>query len=167
MATETETLAGWVRPIAEQLLEGRREMAALARSVPDDAWSSPSPLEGWTYKDLLAHLASGDWVCQTVLSAVTGGEPVDIGKLNLDFVNLENARMLKERQGRSVGELIDEMEEESEDTRALLARLTDEDESRKQDDAPMSLGQYLQGFPGHDRTHLEQLRTVFEGEAEA
>ena len=157
--------ASWVEPIAEQLRESRVQIADVARAAPPDAWKKPSPNEGWTCKDLLAHLATGDWVLQMVLKAVTSDTPVNIGEVgDLDFISEGNARRLKERAGCSPEELIEEVEAERMATQELLSRLTEADESRSQEDAPIKLGDYLRGFPGHDRQHLEELRKGARGE---
>jgi len=34
-------------------------LVAIARGVEPSRWRDPSPYQGWTYKDLLAHLATG------------------------------------------------------------------------------------------------------------
>jgi len=123
----------------------------------------PSPLEGWTYKDVLAHLATGDWVCQTILRSVVTNKPLDLAVINLDYINAGNARLLAERKERSVEELIAEVEAEGEETQELLAQLSEGDEGRTQEGAPMSLGQYLKdAFPGHDRDHAAHLRTALD-----
>jgi uncharacterized damage-inducible protein DinB len=159
----TRTFAPWVEPIAEQLQESRTQIVEVARSIPEQAWTKPSPNQGWSYRDLLVHLAVGDWVCQTVLRAITTNEPLKIGEVaSLDWISAGNAERLKERKERTVDELIVEVEAEGDETQELLARLADADESRTQEDAPLSLGAYLATFPGHDRTHLAELRTALE-----
>jgi hypothetical protein len=149
----------WVEPIAAQLREGRSQIVEAARAVPVEAWARPSPSSGWTYRDLLVHLAVGDWVCQTVLRAVVANERLDVAA-TFGSVDAGNERLRQERTSRSVEELIAEVEAEGEETQGLLAELTDADESRSEEDAPMNLGQYLREFPGHDRAHLEELRTA-------
>ncbi len=199
------TFASWVEPIAAQLRESRAQIIALAGSAPAEAWSKPSPNEGWTCKDLLAHLATGDWVCQTVLRAAVGDEaadlevPRDLDAMSrgnarllkeratwsveellqevqalraavgneaadpevvrgLDAISRGNARLLEERATCSVEELLREVQAEGEETQELLARLTEAHEPLSVRDAPMSLGEYLRGFPNHDRRHLAELR---------
>ena len=160
----TRTFAPWVAPIAEQLRQSRQEIARTAHRFLPEMWSMPSPLEGWTYKDLFAHLSTGDWVCQTILRAVIANEPIEVDKVaNLDWVNAGNARLLDERAERSAEDLIAEIEVEGEETQDLLTQLSEADESRTQEGAPMSLGQYLRdAFPGHDRDHLAQLKTALD-----
>ncbi len=156
----SRTFASWVEPIATQLRESRREIAEVARTIPEGAWSRPSPDPGWSYRDLLAHLAAGDWVCQTVLRAAVGGERFDMTiTTQLDD---QNARVIEERKGRSVQELIAEVAAEGEGTQELLGQLNEADEERRQEDAPMSLVEFLRFYPTHDRDHLAQLRTALQ-----
>jgi uncharacterized protein (TIGR03083 family) len=157
----TRTFTPWVGPIAAELRETRNEVMRVARQLLPEQWSHPSPLEGWTYKDLLAHLATGDWVCQTVLTAVTTRTPLDPQVTDLDFVNEGNAQRIEERKEASVDELIAELEREGEKTETLLAQLTNVHEPLK-GDAPMSLGDYLRGFPGHNQQHLHELKTALD-----
>jgi ribosomal 50S subunit-associated protein YjgA (DUF615 family) len=158
----TRAFAQWVAPSAEQLRQSRSDIARTARQLLPEHWKMLSPLEGWSYKDLLAHLATGDWVFQTVLRAVTANERFDLAEINPDYVNAGNARLLEERKERAVEELIAEVETEGERTQELLAKLTDADENRTQEGAPMSLAEGVRSFPGHDRDHLAQLKTVLD-----
>ena len=158
--TSGRTFAPWVEPIAAQHRESRGQVIRAARQMFPEQWRMPSPLPGWSYQDLLAHLAVGDWVCQTVLRAATANERLDMAAIaDLDGAN---ERYRQERAGRSVEELLTEVEEEGEDTQALLARLTEADENRTQEDAPVGLGEYLRMFPGHDREHLAELRQALD-----
>ena len=129
-----------------------------ARSIPLAAWSRPSPNPGWTCKELLAHLATGDWAFQSGLRVVIAKQRLDIAQFG--NVNEVNARFVGERSGRSIEELIAEVEAEAEETQELLTKLKEDDERHMPDNAPMSLGEYLRLFPEHDRTHLEQMRTA-------
>lgn len=152
--------APWVEPIAKELREGRHEIGRTAQRFLPEMWSMPSPLEGWTYKDLLAHLAVGDWVCQSILGAVVVNKTVDLSILAQ--LNERNEQYRSERVERTADELIAELGVESDETQELLSKLSDADEARKQEDAPMSLGEYLRMFPSHDRDHLAQLATALD-----
>ena len=160
------TFAAWVAPSAEQLREGRIEIARTARKLLPEHWSMLSPLEGWAYKDLLAHLASGDWVFQSMLRAVLGeGEPIAL-KPGFD-VNAGNAQRIDERKERSAEELIAEVESEGEATQELLARLPEDLDrgqvvGRMQDGTPVTLQQWVRGFPRHDTGHGAQLKTALD-----
>lgn len=155
------TFAAWVEPIAAKLRDTRREIVVVAESTPDGAWEETSPLDPWTYKDLLAHLATGDWVCQSVLNMVVHGT-------EFDFQGPDdgNARFVQERREMPVAELIAEVEAEGEETQELLSQLKDEHQGLTREGARMNLGDYLRGFPGHDEQHLAQLRTAQEARRE-
>ena len=152
------TFVAWVKPIAAELRETRAAIVEVARRAPAEAWSKPSPNDGWTCKDLLAHLATGDWVLQGVLGLVTGGE----GRLitGIEEVNEGNAARIEARRETPPAALADEVEAMGERTQELLAKLQESHESLKGDNVPMSLGDYLRGFPDHDRDHLNDLRTA-------
>ena len=162
----TRTFAVWVAPVAEQLREGRIEIARTARKLLPEHWSMPSPLEGWSYKDLLAHLASGDWVFQSMLRGVLGeGEPIAL-KPGFD-VNAGNAQRIAERKKRSAEELIAEVESEGEATQELLARLSEDLDlgqivGRMRDGTPVTVQMWMQGFPRHDAGHGAQLKTALD-----
>ena len=111
---------------------------------------------------MLAHLATGDWVFQTVLGAVVASRPLDLALVNIDYVNAGNAQRVEERKGRSVEDLIAEAETEGEKTQDLLAGLSEAHEGLTQEGAPMSLADALRAFPGHDRDHLAQLKTALD-----
>jgi uncharacterized protein (TIGR03083 family) len=156
----TRTFAAWVEPIAAELRASRAEIARTAQKLLPEHWTMPSPLPGWTYKDVLAHLAVGDWVCQSILGAVVANKPADLSILGQ--LNDRNEQYRRERVERTVEDLITELAAESEETQELLSKLSDGDEGRKQEDAPMSLGEYLRIFPDHDRGHLGELRTALD-----
>jgi hypothetical protein len=156
------TFAPWVAPGAAELRETRAEVVSVARQLPLERWDQPSPLEGWAYRDLLAHLATGDWVFQTVLSAVTKDRDANLSFINPDFVNAGNAERVAGRRTRPIEDVIAEVAQEGEETQALLARLTPEDESYERPGLPMTLVEGLRRFPGHDRDHVAQLRTALE-----
>ena len=157
------TFASWVEPIAAKDRESRAQVVALARSLPGEAWERPSPVEEWMYREILAHLAAGnDKNLQRILRAVVAREPVDASILTRD-VDEQNARNVEERRGRSIEELIAEVEADAEELQELFPKLTDADKDLRQGDIPMSLGEGLSNDPGgHFRTHIEQLRTALE-----
>jgi len=151
-------LAGWVAPIAAQLAAGRREVADVARSVPDEKWSEPSPAQGWTYKDMLAHLAVGDWAIQHVLRSIVNGGPVDMSIVAR--FNEMNEQYRQERAGRSVEELMGEAMSMGEETQRLLTGLKPGQEELQV--ARWKLNELLQGFSGHDPAHVAEFRTALD-----
>jgi uncharacterized protein (TIGR03083 family) len=152
--------APWVQPIAQVLAEDRRAVIDFARSAPAASWDEPGALEGWTRRDILAHLAGGnDQLVQLILRAVTSGEQLDAAQLNPD-TDAENARRVAERRVWSIDALISELERDGDEVQSLLSGLTPEHESLKQEGSSFTLGQFLEivRHERHDFEHLRQMR---------
>ena len=160
------TFATWVEPIAEATRQSRSEVVSFARLLPSDAWRKSSPLDGWTHKDLLAHLAGGSGkLFHGILRSVIAAEPLDPAILNrAEAIDSINAGEVANRRDRPVEELIGEIEADGETYDDLLSQLTEEQKDLRQDGFPMSLGEALANDPGgHFRVHVAQLRTALEG----
>jgi uncharacterized protein (TIGR03083 family) len=159
----TRTFALWVEPIAAKFRDTRAELVATARAMPAEAWTRPSPNEGWTYKDLLAHVA-GDTEKNflTVLRLVIDRRPVDLATFTTG-ADERNARDIAARRGRTIDELIAEIEADGEETQELLTRFTDADENSQPEGLPMTVGDGLRQLAGgHDGEHLAHLRAALE-----
>ena len=157
------TFAAWVDPLAAAPRKSRAEFVAYARTLPAAAWERPSALPGWTYRDLLAHLA-GDTgkTIQSVLQTVIAGGQLD--PAILAGAEERNERDVADRRGRTVDELIAEIEADGDALDDLYSQLTDAHKDLRQDGFPMSLGEALSNEPGgHFREHLAQLRLAEEG----
>lgn len=157
--------AAWVEPIAIRLMEARRQVAAMARALPSEAWQSSSPVPDWTYRDLLAHLAEGDVFCQMVIGAVLEDGPNDLRAQSAGREQ-RTAQILSEGSTRSIVELIEAVEREGEETQALLSRLADYHALRvvitsNSNPEPVTLGDFLTRF-AHDEGHLADLRQATE-----
>jgi uncharacterized protein (TIGR03083 family) len=162
-----QTFVAWVKPVAEELRESRAEVARTAQQLLPEHWTMPSPLEGWSYKDLLAHLASGDWVFQTMLRDVLGIEKGLPENPSMTFVDEGNARRLAERKDTSAEELIAEVGTSGETTQELLSQVSDAIDRglvawRRPNGDPVTLEQWVLGFARHDAMHLAQLRTALD-----
>ena len=160
------TFASWVEPVATTLADGRRQVLEFAKVAPADLWNGPTEADGWTCKDVVAHLAGGnDRLLQTVLRAVTASEQLDPALLRID-TDAENAAGVDERRNWPVDELIAALERDGEEVQNLLSKLTEENKDVRQDGFPMSLGQFLELVreERHDLEHRAQLRTALEAQ---
>jgi uncharacterized protein (TIGR03083 family) len=155
-----------MEPIAGQFREARAELVATARAVPDEAWSRPSPNEGWSYKELLAHVAADtDKNFLRVLRDVLDRKPVDLAVFTTG-VDERNARNIEERRDRTIEELIVEIEADGEETQELFSRFAEADEHWQPEGLPVTVADGLRGMAGeHEREHLGQLRTALEATA--
>ena len=165
----TRTYTHWVEPMAVRDHEGRAELIEFARSVPEDVWRRPSPLEGWTCKDVLAHLAgdTGKWFAH-ILQSVIRGEGFDLERAGPRAdVDAINARDIRERDDRSAAELIAEITADGEEHEELLSRLTQDHKDKRLTGYEIGLAEFLASNAagsrgGHDREHLAQLRTALD-----
>ena len=147
-----------LQSIVDNFIVAEQRLQEAITRVPPGAWSEQSPNVGWTFKDLLAHLATGDWLCQHLLRGLleTGSLP--------DWLDADagNAESVAARRGKSVNKLAEERAQHREETIRLIARLQPEHL-----DSPIDmpwdniLGAqfrlYLQMFPGHDFGHTAEL----------
>ena len=136
----------------------------------EDVWAEPSPVPGWTYHDLLAHIASGDWVCQGVLRTVLAGGSLDAFVAGLDL-DARNAALVAERRDASVATLAHEYVSMRWETFHLMSRLPPEAlretvipwdgrNAARPDRERQTLQEYLEGFWRHDAHHAAQLETA-------
>lgn len=132
----------------------------VAYSVDPAFWQRPSPDPGWSYHDLLAHIATGDWVFQYHLrhllehNAAAPWPDVAAG----------NAERVGERRYSTERALIDEYLSMRHETMLLLAQLTPA-HLRQPIEMPWlpapgtrTVLEYVLWFHHHDATHREQLR---------
>lgn len=153
--------ARWVAPVAERFAATRKEIAQLAAEAPESAWVLPSPVDGWTYQDVLSHLAEGYLFSDAVIRSVI--EDTDRDMRPLSAAREERiAASLSRGAELTTDALIDKVTREGEATLRLLARLTDAHAgtlviTSRTDPAPVSLQHFLSTYY-HDEEHLEHLR---------
>lgn len=131
-------------------------------SVDPTAWELPSVVEGWSNRELLAHIATGDWVFQSRLRSLIedGGLPA------WPDVAAGNAERLAERRLTPVATLVEEYLSMRHETMLLLAQLTPRHLRVKMsmpwlgDAEDRAVVDYVRWFWMHERSHCEQLRPV-------
>lgn len=144
--------------VSESSLEaGFIELASIVRALHGD-WSAPANgYEGWTTKDLLAHLSSTEASLPAVVESITqeprpGGEPFDGDRWNRS--------QIRKRAETDAQDLLNEFDM---GTTRLVDVLADIDLSR-----PVTIGRYP-GTPvgeamakmlEHQRQHLDDLRAA-------
>jgi len=149
-----------VRPIIERWQRVTDYLVAIARGVEPSRWSDPSPYPGWTYKDLLAHLATGYTVRLAQLRDFT--DKGDLGpEPDADAANASNIARHRESSPEA---LVEEMVRQRSEVRRLLGLLRPEHlEARTtvrwQGQAPRdgSFLEALQHWHEHDLEHAADL----------
>lgn len=138
-----------------QMHHGRERFIRAAYSVADDAWNEPSAFPGWSYKDILAHMAANDLRVHTRLRAILGDrDEAELAAIR--DVHGWNQRSLDERRGRSTAELMDEFAALRYETLRILSRLQEEHLSAKtlvSDVGELSLLEYLDRATNHELGH--------------
>lgn len=123
-------------------------------------WEQASPLPGWSYRQLLMHIATGDWVLQGHLRHV-----IEHGAVGpWPDVDAGNAQRLDERAHATDRALTEEFLSMRHETMVLLSQLKPKQlalgieywwEPRPN---AHTILEYVLMFERHDRTHREQLR---------
>jgi uncharacterized damage-inducible protein DinB len=150
-----------LRPAVEALSPDRA--LYMIFSVDPTKWELPSAVPGWSNRNLLAHIATGDWVFQRHLRAiietgdVAGWEGVDDG----------NAERLAERRLTPVGTLVEEYLSMRHETMLLLSQITKKHQERPitlwwfpEGERERNVADYVLAFERHERSHCAQLRPV-------
>ncbi len=133
-------------------------------SVDPVNWERPSPLPGWTHRNLLAHIAIGDWVLQTHLLHI-----IEQGTIaEWPDVDAGNAQRIEERRFSTHSALTEEYISMRHETMRLLSQLRPRHlqltielawEPRPNGHTVLD---YVTMFEWHDRTHREQLRPAMK-----
>lgn len=133
-------------------------------NVDPVAWEEPSSVPGWTYRDLLAHIATGDWVLEMHLRHI-----IEHGTVReWPDVTAGNAERLEERRLTSVNRLIEEYLSMRHETMLLLSKLKPQHLRLNielwwlpRPNAHTVL-EYVLGFHTHELSHREQLRPAMK-----
>jgi hypothetical protein len=133
-------------------------------SVDPVYWERPSRDLAWTYRQLLAHIATGDWVLQHHLRHI-----IETGRVAAwPDVTAGNDQRVTERRFSTDRALTDEFLSSRHETMRLLSTLKREHLGLEiefwWEPTPNrhTVLEYLQMFDRHDRTHRDQLRPAMK-----
>lgn len=152
-----------VRPIAERCDKVTAYLVDVARAVNLERWTNPSPYPGWTYKDLLAHLATGYTVRLARLrSLLETGQPGP--EPDADAANAEN---IGRHRKSSPEAIVEEMVRQRSEVRRLIGLLRPEHletrtavHRRGQPPQDGSFLEALQHWHEHDLEHAADLAPI-------
>jgi uncharacterized protein (TIGR03083 family) len=140
---------------ASSLQAGFIELASIVRALHGD-WSAPaSGYDGWSCKDLLAHLSSTEASLARVVHST--GEPANPNGPPFD-PDRWNASQVRKRVGQDAQELLNEFDL---GTTELVDALTDVDLGKKVTIGAYpgyALGNAMAEMLEHQRHHLDDLR---------
>ena len=111
-----------VRPVAERWDRVSEYLLGVADAVEPEGWGQPSPYPGWTYKDLLAHLATGYTIRLLRLRDL-----VEKGRLGPEpHPDAANAENIARHRDSSPEAIVEEMVRQRSEVRRLLGLLRPE-----------------------------------------
>lgn len=144
--------------LREELAAAHRDLRALLDTVQGDEWDRPTPNEGWTVKDTLAHLCTGESGNLLIARRVLHGEAVPVAGFDL---NRWNQRQVEKRRDKTPEELWQELDAARAETLAFLDALT-EDQLQLQGYRPTGDATTLEGvirqIARHERLHTADIR---------
>jgi hypothetical protein len=139
-----------------------RDFENLAASLSPERLARPTENPGWSCRDLIAHLATGDWVMQRVVRAALAGTDLSGGLPGVD-VEAGNEERIAANRGRTVAEVLADLHAQRAETERLWGELTDQHLAATLPPwTGGSLRTYLQGFSGHDRYHMGQFQAALQ-----
>ncbi len=138
-----------------EILAAHRDLAdALDRLTPAE-WGRPTPNEGWTVKDTLAHLCTIEQRLRGQIDCILQGTPFPT-----EDIDSFNARMVRERRQRTVPQLRSELDQERTTTLALLEGLKAADLEKAADHprrGRINPEMVFRTVPDHVRRHTEDI----------
>ncbi len=141
------------------------EMLYVINSVEPSYWERSAQGLDWTYQQLVAHIATGDWVLQGHLRDI-----IDTGAVAAwPDINAGNAQRLEERRFSDGRTLTEEYLSMRHETLRLIAQLKREHLDLKIElkweptpAKPHTILDYVLGFDAHDCAHRDQLRAAMK-----
>jgi len=141
---------------ASSLQAGFIELASIVRALHGD-WSAPATgYEGWTCKDLLAHLSSSELSLSRIIASANEPPPTDMPAFDADRWN---AAMVRRRSDRDPQELLNEFDL---GTNQVVEALTDIDVHKKVQAGAFpgyTIAAAMAEMLDHQRQHLDDLRS--------
>lgn len=141
------------------------ETLYVINSIDPAYWERLARGMDWTYRQLLAHIATGDWVLQGHLRHI-----IDAGAVAAwPDIDAGNAQRLEDRRFSDDRTLTEEYLSMRDETLRLISQLKREHLEleielwfRPKGEHPHTILDYLMGFDAHDRAHRDQLRPAMK-----
>jgi hypothetical protein len=132
-----------------------RELLAMLDAFGPQDWERAAN-DGWSTKDMYAHLCTIQARQRAQIECALNGTPWEPS----DDVNVYNERLVNERKDWTPAQLREELVRESNQTLALIDRLTEEDMPRTYQHptrGPRSIDEVGQQVANHLRTHAREM----------
>lgn len=144
--------------LREDLTSAHRALRALLDTVTDSAWALPTPNEGWTVKDTLAHLCMGETGNMLIARRILDGEGKAVEGFDL---NRWNQRQVEKRRDKTPDELWQELDTARAETLTALAGLTEEQlqmRGQRTTGEETTVEGVFRQIARHERLHADDIR---------
>lgn len=140
------------------LAKARDELISLAVSLTPAELNLATENPGWTVYDTLAHIASSEAGLLATAKRILSGEGSPRPGFDLDAYN---QHQVEKRRGRSVGELLAELESSRKEVLSLLETISDEQlalEGKFSSGLPTNVLGVFRRIGEHEQLHCAQIR---------
>jgi len=144
--------------IAAALTATRDQLQAITSGLQEADWQRPTPNEGWTIKDVLAHLTASEPGLVVMARRILNDEESAVAGFD---VHRYNQRQVEKRRERSGAELLDDLAAARQETLALLAELSEaqlDKPGRRTTGEETTLEGVFRQISGHTETHTADIR---------
>ena len=149
------------KAIIAEIEAARRSLIDLVQNLDAESLALPTCCEGWSVKDILAHLSAGEaGLLQRARNAANGESTVPAPGFNL---NQHNQERIEQRRDWSVTQLVAEMNQNRAETLKFMETVPEEHLDRMGQLGPRQLtaGQIIAHIAHHEIEHAEHIRTAF------
>jgi uncharacterized protein (TIGR03083 family) len=150
------------KKLLDETAAARNEVLSLATSLTAEQLDRPTTNEGWSIKDILAHLASTEARQRLIVRTVLDGGTWVAGEEDRDDYN---ARAVAERRTWTPDAIITELRETGRETASLVERLAVEELDREWDHpifGRMTIERTAQITARHLQRHAEEIRMALQ-----
>ena len=147
----------------DAITAARGEALEAVSGLGPEQLARPTTNEGWSVKDILAHLSSIEARLRSMCQHGLDGRqwPAEDGD-----VNAYNARCMAERRAWSGPALVAELEQSGKESLSMLERLAPEDLDRTFDHptrGPVTIETLLWIIPRHTQAHSGEIKAALAG----
>jgi uncharacterized protein (TIGR03083 family) len=138
-----------------EILAAHGDLVGVLDGLSPAEWERPTPNEGWSVKDTLAHLCTIEQRLRGQIDCILTGVPFPT-----EDIDSFNARMVAARRGRTIAQLRGELEQERATTLALLDRLSPADFEKSAEHprrGRMDPERVFRNIPDHMHRHTEDI----------
>lgn len=140
-------------------LQGARdELLAVLKGLNDADWQRATPAEGWTIKDIVAHVGVGETGNLTIAQRIIADEDGVVAGFDLDRYN---QRQVEKRRERNVTDLLADLASARQGTLALLAEVGDaqlDKRGKRTTGDETTVEQVFQQIARHDQMHVADIK---------